>query len=424
MYRTVERLIIIAGLLVLSEAFKQVLGIGPWNIVRMLSLASMIGLFIINYQQTTITIFRSPHIVMIIAFAMLSILWTESRTSTLSRSFALLFTFLLASVFVTRFSFKEQFKILAIVSVIWITFSLIFIFGLPAYGLQGGLWRGVFSQKNNFGQIVAIVALIALTYPTSNWKAYTIRFTGYGIALISAFMANSMTALIVIVGITILSVVYKIIQLRPLLSVALLCAIAVPAITFFYLAVTVDTDAILVSLGRNPSLTGRTEVWENVEFAISERPILGYGYGGFWQRSDVYDSLWSVNSNWRPGSAHNTYLDLRVQLGVFGVAIYLIGFGITFIEAIWFARANRTSNGLWPLLFLSFLLIIGFSEDFVLINSSAWMFYMAIAFQLGISIPLPESRWNAYRQISSTFSGAPLLQQPQLSDTQSGNLAL
>jgi O-antigen ligase len=416
MYRTIEKISIIFGLLILSEAFKHV--IGPWNVVRTISLASIIGLFLLNYKQTVITILRSPHIIILIAFAMLSILWTASPASTLSRNFALLFTVLLAAIFVTRFSFEEQFKILAIVSAIWIVLSFVFVFAVPTYGLQGSLWRGIFAQKNNFGRNMAIVALVALTYPASNWKAYSIRITGYGLALFSVLMANSMASLITIISITILSIAYKIIQMRPLLSIALLFAITVPAVLFFYVALTVDTDTILVSLGRNPSLTGRTEVWENVRFAISERPILGYGYGGFWQRSDVYDSLWSVNSNWRPGSAHNTYLDIWVQIGVLGVAIYLIGFVLISIQAIWFARANRTSNGLWPLLFLSFLSIMGFSEDFILINNIAWMLYLAIAFHLGNSMRLPEGRRNGYQQIILPLSGANLLQQPQLSNTQ------
>src|SRR5690606_1197609 len=35
-------------------------------------------------------------------------------------------------------------------------------------------------------------------------------------------------------------------------------------------------------LGKDQTLTGRTEIWEGVVWAIGERPLTGYGAGGAW----------------------------------------------------------------------------------------------------------------------------------------------
>lgn len=43
---------------------------------------------------------------------------------------------------------------------------------------------------------------------------------------------------------------------------------------------------ILGALGKDASLTGRTDVWEFVIDRIKDRPILGYGFGTFWNGLD------------------------------------------------------------------------------------------------------------------------------------------
>ena len=44
-------------------------------------------------------------------------------------------------------------------------------------------------------------------------------------------------------------------------------------------------------LGRESNLTGRTDFWPYLQQAISERPILGYGYDAFFRSQEGLDTL-------------------------------------------------------------------------------------------------------------------------------------
>jgi O-antigen ligase len=70
------------------------------------------------------------------------------------------------------------------------------------------------------------------------------------------------------------------------------------------------------SLNRDNTLTGRTEVWEDVLPAMRARPLLGYGFGSFW--TDARRALYLIPT------AHNGYLDILLQLGEVGLVFYAV----------------------------------------------------------------------------------------------------
>lgn len=68
------------------------------------------------------------------------------------------------------------------------------------------------------------------------------------------------------------------------------------------------------ALGRNSTLTGRTEVWAALRPAVMQSPLLGYGYGGFWttQARELYDI----------SGTHNGYLGVILEIGFLGWVIF------------------------------------------------------------------------------------------------------
>jgi exopolysaccharide production protein ExoQ len=70
------------------------------------------------------------------------------------------------------------------------------------------------------------------------------------------------------------------------------------------------------AVGRNESLTGRTDVWRQLVPVAMQQPILGYGFGGFWTTNTrkVFDI----------SGAHNGYLDVIMELGFVGLVLYAI----------------------------------------------------------------------------------------------------
>jgi len=71
--------------------------------------------------------------------------------------------------------------------------------------------------------------------------------------------------------------------------------------------------------GRDLTLTGRTDLWNDILVIASKHPMLGVGYGSFWI-GDLANNLWQ-NHPWKPEQGHNGYIDIYVELGVVGLIL-------------------------------------------------------------------------------------------------------
>jgi len=77
--------------------------------------------------------------------------------------------------------------------------------------------------------------------------------------------------------------------------------------------------AVLESMGRNSTLTGRTEIW-HVVLGLVENPIIGSGFESFWLGENLAKT-W--NLYWfHLNEAHNGYIELFVNLGWIGILIF------------------------------------------------------------------------------------------------------
>jgi exopolysaccharide production protein ExoQ len=140
-----------------------------------------------------------------------------------------------------------------------------------------------------------------------------------------------------------------------------------------------NTEVVLTALGKDPTLTGRTALWQAVWSSIMERPWVGYGYGAFWTGWQGPSRAVFESVAWEPPHAHNGILDLWLSVGFVGVAIFVAEFGFTVVRAIAAARAHRTAEGTWPLAFLSFMFLYNATESTILRQHTIyWVLYVAV----------------------------------------------
>lgn len=85
---------------------------------------------------------------------------------------------------------------------------------------------------------------------------------------------------------------------------------------------------IIRALGRNPTLTGRTEIWETV-LGLVPNPLWGVGYEVFWLGARAR-AVWDRTGNYGINEAHNGYLEVYAGLGVIGLLILLVFLGSTY----------------------------------------------------------------------------------------------
>jgi O-antigen ligase len=85
-----------------------------------------------------------------------------------------------------------------------------------------------------------------------------------------------------------------------------------------------NASQVFAVLGRDSTLTGRTQIWRAAQQLIAERPIGGYGWGGAWDDGDFVRLYISQRATWDVPSAHNGYLDALIQAGVPGLVAFLL----------------------------------------------------------------------------------------------------
>ena len=144
------------------------------------------------------------------------------------------------------------------------------------------------------------------------------------------------------------------------------------------------SDWIFQILGRDRTLTDRTEVWQDC-LKIHINPILGAGFESFWlgERDKIMWAKWS----WHPNQAHNGYIETYLNLGLLGLFILIALILATF----WKSRHELLTNfhfGRYRLGFLSALVVYNWTEASFKALHPMWFAFYIIA----IDYPKPKLR--------------------------------
>lgn len=151
-----------------------------------------------------------------------------------------------------------------------------------------------------------------------------------------------------------------------------------------------------VLFGRNDpvsvdSFTGRTWIWAELMPYIGQRPILGYGYGGFWTPAHI--AKISDDLDWACPDGHSAYLDCLLALGGVGLAAYVL----LLLGGIKRALHCRGLSGNPAFAFCAAILVFsvvdGFSESAAIEGSFLTFVCMVVFVQLAL-MPLRIPRKN------------------------------
>lgn len=217
--------------------------------------------------------------------------------------------------------------------------------GTTAPYTKGLVVVGYVGSKNGIASCahMAMFSGIAVLFDRGwpRWlKLAAVAAIGFSLFIISVSYAASVTV------VTALSLV-----LIPLL----LALHAVPrqgrlASVLLVLAATLAVAPVLPMLGqqvqqyvfktfdKDPTLTGRTYLWQVADQWIADRPIIGWGYRYQWL-SGSPGSIGILRSQQitdaRVFSVHQTYLDAWIDLGVIGLTVLVLTFLIGMAAALW-----------------------------------------------------------------------------------------
>jgi exopolysaccharide production protein ExoQ len=277
---------------------------------------------------------RQGWLIVLLIYMLLSTFWSEITIISLKRlgreSVAIVMALLMMS---EANPLQSLASLLRRCAYVLLPLSLVLIKYYPTLGRQytrwSGIqmWTGVTGQKNQLGRLCMISVFFLLFALYRRWRgrspvAARLRaWSDVSIIVIGVYLligSSSATSLAtLIVGIATFVGLQWFQKFRSNVG-----QIGLQALVVFLIAYGTavpflggsNVAAFTSVLGRDETLTGRTEVWAEVIPARDRQPLLGYGFGSFWTdaRRERYDIP----------TAHNGYLDILLELGEVGLVFY------------------------------------------------------------------------------------------------------
>ena len=356
-------------------------------------------------------------LLILVALCCISMIWSVEPEISLRRGIAVAATTLFAIYVVARFDALSRLRLLGWCFGAMAVSSLLLVLALPSSGVHGaehaGAWRGIMSQKNAFGQVMVYGSAVFLVLAIADQANRRLAIGFLLFSMILAAMSTSVTSLIaMIVLFTVAGGVCFVFRFRALAVLAVYLSILVGA--GLAVAMIVDPGAVFGVLGRDATLTGRTDIWAPLMEKINERFWLGYGYNAFWH--DPEGPAYEIRKllQWAVPSAHNGWAELWLDLGILGVGAFLLTFAALLYQILSHVRVGMRDADLWPILFIPLFVIFSFSESSILRhNDLAWVMYVIavagyayrpvparreITYYHGMGGGVPTEGWSAWRR--------------------------
>lgn len=257
---------------------------------------------------------------LLVAFVLLvvaSVSWSAAPVVAERRVIAFLGTTLFAAYLVLYYRPEALLKLFAIAFGIVVITQIVgtAAFSGWAFGAQG--LRGLLGQKNDFGRLMALAAITLWFFCSTRSLAGLMAIAAFLGASGLAFLSESRTAWVLLatgLGMALPATLW----LReerlslPLRVVTISTVLITAAVVGPLLYV-----PVLEALGKDPTLTNRTVIWDLLYQIGMMHPWLGVGYGSFWLSpfGQIFVDRWGMI-----GHAHNGYLDFWLALGLVGLA--------------------------------------------------------------------------------------------------------
>ena len=294
-------------------------------------------------------------------------------------------TTLFGLVLAARYDWSGLVQRLAVVFWFMAIVSILISLFLPEYGVHQrvheGAWRGAWVEKNYMGGVMAKGVIIMLCAFAMRPDRAIVWLPGAAMCFLLVLMSTSKTALLIsligIGGFIALRIYRRYVFLRFPLILALMTVIGV-IVSMLIIA----PDFTFGLIGKERTLTGRTDIWSGLIASIQQKPWLGYGYGVYWLDPLGASYYVRLSLEWGIPSAHNGWLDTWLSIGALGV----VAFGLFFIFTIILAFDRLRKGGTetyWVILSTVMFFAFSMSESTILQqNDLSWVMFVATSAKL------------------------------------------
>lgn len=367
------------------------------TLATILALLAAVGVGILYVRRAELTLLRfaPSSLLVFVALALLSTLWSTDRADTLNGWIALLgYTVIAITIGHTRDTLQTVRAIgdtlrglLALSLGLELLSGVLLDMPFPFLGIQGNLAgggpiQGIFGTRNMLG-FVAVVALITFVI---EWRSRSVT-RGVGVASIAlaamlGLWSASPSVVVLAAAVGVATAALSIVRHAPaerrsLAQWSLGALVAVGLLAAFALR-----HQIIRVLDAGSDFSTRADLWNQLLEFIADRPILGWGWFGPWAPDEfpfVYVNILQDDTH---RSALNAYFDVLLQLGWAGLVLFLVLGGVALVRSWLVASVRRSVVYAWTPLVLVTLAVESMFESFTL-TGVGWMLLVLCALRAG-----------------------------------------
>jgi exopolysaccharide production protein ExoQ len=299
---------------------------------------------------------------------------SQQPSRTISSALLLLGSTLLLYYIMSTYSPDQVLEILLILGTTTIGASIVFSLTLPQFGLDqtGGhpdAWKGVFSAKNYLGNLALFFLTVAMSYRPRTTFLRLVRVSQVIFCLTAIAFSRAATAYMLTAIYVVYFVVLKTLHGFRKKDYLIVCVILAGTLFAAVVVIAVWPNSLVNLLGKDLTLTGRTQIWTSAIESIAKRPLLGYGYQAFWLGLEGESYRVILDVEWVLAQAQNGYLDVLLEMGAAGLTIVVLVFSFAFRDGAVCLLRSRDQAQLraveWYLAIVILTLFYNLDESFL-----------------------------------------------------------
>lgn len=356
-------------------------------------------LIVIRWKKVIPIVIKEKLLWAIVAITLASSIWSDMPMVTLGNTMPLLRVTIFAIYFAAVFSFQEQLRLLSWAFGVSALLSLIVCLVIPQYGVVGvglivgqeevvhtGSWRGLYNHKTFLGSIMSVGSLILLFCGIGKLapKYHSIIWAGYFLSIFMILRSTTLAALAILIFTTLLIPLCQLERKNFNLFISIVSSLVVFG-SFLITAVISNSESLFGYFGKDATISGRTLIWPLLLDKIWQRPWLGYGYETFWKdgwHGEVGDVWRSLINGFQPPHAHNGLLELWLDIGFIGLAIFILNFLVVCTRALVWLHKNRTIEGVVPIVLIIHMFLLSLTESYLMRGDIYWLIYVSLTLSM------------------------------------------
>ncbi|KQO62155.1 O-antigen ligase family protein [Curtobacterium sp. Leaf261] len=356
-----------------------------------------------------------PSLWILLGWCLVSLIWSHWRIATLPSIVAQVICVFIAILIASTLSWRRLVDAMSLAFRWVLSLSLVFEFVVAVvvrhpiapvwtdYGdrkvpdafyfsraelFTGGRIQGLPGNANLLA-MVTLLAAIAVGIQLAEHRMKRVRATGWLVVAGIVFVLTR-SSTVIVAALVVAVVLFAALAIRrvpterrtPRYLLGLAGAVVVAGV------VIVAWRPITGLLGKSSDLTGRGDIWHAVWGLVEQHPVVGWGWIGYWWPAISPLNELAVRKGVTYLQAHDAYLDMWMQVGAIGLALFLVYVLGTLVRSWWNATSIAYDAALRPrsfdpvslaaLLVLTALLVQSVAESRLLYEGN-WVLLAVIA---------------------------------------------